>query len=1495
MKTRKTTRILSAFLATVMVFLMLPISVVYVSAADYNVPTTEHKLLSTYDAIWGGDITEGTGVKASVNHIFVSDKMEELLQTSSNYTSKHAQIGEMHQGKDMSSFSRSLGVSISRDVGASIGVEKIFKLGASQKFNVTADVSYSEAVETYFYEYVVTVEKAYFSFDESSLAKVKNYSNGYLTENFINALTGVDGTTPEAFFKKYGTHIITGYTAGGKAGVYSSSIKTDSSSQLELSTLYGSGAEGSGTYEGITLGVNGALEIKAKLEAQNTSQEFKSQSQEYAYGGDRTVAFSNNQFQFTSWGDSVTADNGHVIADDKLRFVPIWELLPDVGYADRLLDLMDYYLTQSEAGDQSFYEKYGLDLFEQDWSHDWLGFDNCTIITNEADLNRIRENLNGVYVLANDIVLSEYANWEPIGTKENPFTGRLYGNNNTISGLNISLGNIDSETTGDTLVGLFGCNNGLITDVKLEGAISASAINKENVYVGSIVAYNNGIVNNCFGNVEYNTVILKAVEDFNFATKQEITENTTYNIRDDSLGLHLVGQSGTTYSNVNIIVEESDRTDPVYIVLENVNIVGKGGDKTEDIKIDSIENATIYNPTSRPIYLISQGTSNTIQGASLHRVAVGFISVLDGSPAVYTPKSDLHILGDADLNVLGGDAVGTDGSASCGIYCNILTVNSKSNVLIAGGGESYLHFSRYSEKAISSENEDNLKLIQDTVVVFVGNKRYGLYELGKLNWDDAKNQTFNDGEYLVSITSEEEQNLINTMLDYAHLGEYHIGAYRVPDNVNTWAWVTGESFEYINWASGEPNDVNEDCADIYREDKKWNDYAKSHESGYISECDDASSFINNERKNILAGTVVAYNTVKGKEKNSNSEKWNENPLKVTAVTKTQYYSSAKNFYSLFDSSTITVTCDGVNAIATYSGSFGTPGISAITVTYGEYERLVPIYIIKTVPTSMEIVNADAIRTDYELWDLFELPTALKVTYNDGSEKEIQTSNSDVKHTEPDMTKLGEQEIVITYFDVETKYTITVDRKTVNGTVKIVGTPEVNSTLTVQVTSIDPEEATANISYEWFMNGVLQSTGNSLPVKESMAGQNIILKVSLFGNYQGSFEDTITIRKKDQSAPTTPPQVTAKTNTSVTLETVAGMEYTYCVGNVIVPEANSVWQNDGVFENLLPNTTYSFFSRMKESQVANASAASAATVVTTLKTTLTGSLTIQGGTKSGETLSANLSGVLANAEVSYQWYRNGVAISSATEASYTLTDADKGTDIYLIIRGVNTYTGELQSNTVSIDSGVISPDAPQLVVPDKMSTPGGTVRIPITLANNPGVWAMAFEINIDENVFEFVSADTTTSIFDQFGACGYDAATKSYKFNGYHSDLFQDITEDGTVVTLTLKVKENVTIGQYVLAVKQMQDQIVNVEEENVTFISVDGMIDICEYVLGDVNGDGKVTNADVLRIFRYIYNATSYPMDTEAAADVNGDGKITNADVLRIFRYIYNAELYPLA
>ena len=75
-------------------------------------------------------------------------------------------------------------------------------------------------------------------------------------------------------------------------------------------------------------------------------------------------------------------------------------------------------------------------------------------ITTAEELSNIRLNLGEDYALGNDIDLSTIANWEPIGTLANPFTGALDGNGHTISNLTINRPTEDN-------VGLFG-KNGVI-------------------------------------------------------------------------------------------------------------------------------------------------------------------------------------------------------------------------------------------------------------------------------------------------------------------------------------------------------------------------------------------------------------------------------------------------------------------------------------------------------------------------------------------------------------------------------------------------------------------------------------------------------------------------------------------------------------------------------------------------------------------------------------------------------------------------------------------------------------------------------------------------------------------------------------------------------------------------------------------------------------------------------------------------------------------------
>ena len=57
-------------------------------------------------------------------------------------------------------------------------------------------------------------------------------------------------------------------------------------------------------------------------------------------------------------------------------------------------------------------------------------------------------------------------------------------------------------------------------------------------------------------------------------------------------------------------------------------------------------------------------------------------------------------------------------------------------------------------------------------------------------------------------------------------------------------------------------------------------------------------------------------------------------------------------------------------------------------------------------------------------------------------------------------------------------------------------------------------------------------------------------------------------------------------------------------------------------------------------------------------------------------------------------------------------------------------------------------------------------------------------------------------------------------------------------------------------------------------------------VKGDVNGDGKVSSADYVRIKNYILKKVNLTKEQESASDATGDGKTSSADYVRVKNYI---------
>jgi hypothetical protein len=85
---------------------------------------------------------------------------------------------------------------------------------------------------------------------------------------------------------------------------------------------------------------------------------------------------------------------------------------------------------------------------------------------------------------------------------------------------------------------------------------------------------------------------------------------------------------------------------------------------------------------------------------------------------------------------------------------------------------------------------------------------YQVFDIS-MSWHDAKNYCESLGGYLAVITSQDEENYITQLLDKGGKTAYWIGL-SDENNEGVWEWVTGEKYEYKNWAPNQPD--NEDSA-----------------------------------------------------------------------------------------------------------------------------------------------------------------------------------------------------------------------------------------------------------------------------------------------------------------------------------------------------------------------------------------------------------------------------------------------------------------------------------------------------------------------------------------------------------------------------------------------------------------------------------------------------------------------------------------------------------
>ena len=216
-------------------------------------------------------------------------------------------------------------------------------------------------------------------------------------------------------------------------------------------------------------------------------------------------------------------------------------------------------------------------------------------------------------------------------------------------------------------------------------------------------------------------------------------------------------------------------------------------------------------------------------------------------------------------------------------------------------------------------------------------------------------------------------------------------------------------------------------------------------------------------------------------------------------------------------------------------------------------------------------------------------------------------------------------------------------------------------------------------------------------------------------------------------------------------------------------------------------------------------------------------------------------------------------------------------------GFTSSNEQIRANsTFTVKSSTPAADAPRFTVSSAAARPGETVTLTVAVENNPGLASFEVEVVYDAATL------TWTGVTQGELPGNWDTAVGE-AITWIDADNYG---EDGAVFTLDFQVPDSTADGDYTVSLRYDPDNVFDENAENVTFAVVPGSVTVSSRTPGDINGDDKVNNKDVLWLMRFLKGreVTVVPGST----DINGDGKNNNKDVLWLMRYIkyQNVEIH---
>ena len=208
-------------------------------------------------------------------------------------------------------------------------------------------------------------------------------------------------------------------------------------------------------------------------------------------------------------------------------------------------------------------------------------------------------------------------------------------------------------------------------------------------------------------------------------------------------------------------------------------------------------------------------------------------------------------------------------------------------------------------------------------------------------------------------------------------------------------------------------------------------------------------------------------------------------------------------------------------------------------------------------------------------------------------------------------------------------------------------------------------------------------------------------------------------------------------------------------------------------------------------------------------------------------------------------------------------------------------------SIALTTSVSANAQPVITVANVFAKQGETVKVNISIANNPGIMGMTFCVTYDADALVYEG-------YEEGYLTNYSVLNHTDKGEISFVNIEDaDVANDGVIVTILFTAKETTELGDYEIGIvnkdpekygNSLHDCFSNSKEQFIVPAVNNGCVTVANIMPGDVNGDGDINPRDYALLIKYI-NGWDVTIN-EIGADVNGDGSVNPRDYALLIKYI---------